>query len=183
MVSTDADLSDSILPGNPEDLMKSGKFNKDLEVIIGSTESEGLLQVLTLWLKWTKTLSNFDIEGPQLLFGVPNADAVTPADSEKVQKVLDFYNISADGSPTQGIEMFTDGSFAYGNYKTLNYLRKYGVKTYHYILTHQGQHSFSQIFGVDPIGVMHADDLIYLFKPTFSGDRSVSCKSVLSAAL
>ena len=43
----DADFTeDSFLPGNPKDLLNSGKFNSDVEIIIGSNREEGLLWML-----------------------------------------------------------------------------------------------------------------------------------------
>ena len=34
------------LPDNPEDLLKSGEFNTDVEVIIGTNSDEGLIELL-----------------------------------------------------------------------------------------------------------------------------------------
>ena len=39
-------ISDPFLPDNPEDLLKSGEFNTDIEVIIGTNSDEGLIGLL-----------------------------------------------------------------------------------------------------------------------------------------
>ena len=63
--------------------------------------------------------------------------------------------------------MFTDAGFLYGTIKTMFYLIKHNVRTYLYFLTYQGQFSYTQLYGIDPMGVCHADDLIYLWSPVF----------------
>ena len=65
--------------------------------------------------------------------------------------------------------MFTDAGFLYGTYKTIDYLIKHGVTVYQYILTYEGEYSFSEIYSVPPNGVCHADDLLYLWNPSFLG--------------
>ena len=48
---------------------------------------------------------------------------------------------------------------------------------YQYILTYQGEYSYTNIFGLPTIGVCHADDLIYIFDnitgPLNDADESV----------
>ena len=56
--------------------------------------------------------------------------------------------------------MFTDAQMVYGAHKTIKYLTQYGVKVYNYILSYEGPKSFTQLFGIDPEGVSHIDDLI-----------------------
>ena len=47
----------------------------------------------------------------------------------------------------------TDAGFLYGIHKTTNYLLKHNVKVYQAIFTYQGQHSYSQSFGLGKYGV------------------------------
>lgn len=49
----------------------------------------------------------------------------------------------------------------------MKYLLAQNVPTYSYILTFEGQHSFTELFGIEKQGVCHADDLLYLFAPVF----------------
>ena len=67
--------------------------------------------------------------------------------------------------------MFTDSGFLYGTFKTINYLIQHGVTVYQYILTYEGEHSFSEVYSVPPTGVCHADDLLYLWNPWLLGWR------------
>ena len=58
----------------------------------------------------------------------------------------------------------TDAEYFYGTFKTLDYFLKHGIKTFQYILTFVGTHSFSEVWGIPPMGVCHADDIRYLFQ-------------------
>jgi hypothetical protein len=68
--------------------------------------------------------------------------------------------------------LFTDSGFLYGTYKTINYLIEKGVTVYQYILSYEGEFSFSEIYGVPPNGVCHADDQLYLWNPWLLGPLS-----------
>ena len=39
-------ISEPFLPQNPEELLRSGQFNTDVEVIIGTNSDEGLILLL-----------------------------------------------------------------------------------------------------------------------------------------
>ena len=65
-------------------------------------------------------------------------------------------------------DMYTDSGFLYGTYRTIDYLVKHGSTVFQYILTYEGEFSFSQLYYVPKQGVCHADDLIYLWNPSFS---------------
>ena len=95
---------------------------------------------------------------------------------ENAYKVTEYYvgsteNINLDNK--QGLfDMFTDSGFLYGTYKTINYLMTKGVTVYQYILSYEGEFSFSEIYGVPPNGVCHADDQLYLWNPWLLGPLS-----------
>ena len=63
---------------------------------------------------------------------------------------------------------------------------KHGMTVYQYILTHQGKSSLIQFFGMDPMGVCHGDDLMYLFetmilKEPLTGDDVLVRDEMVSA--
>merc|ERR1711934_1246069 len=65
-------------------------------------------------------------------------------------------------------DMYTDSSMLFGVNRTAELLLSHGVMVWQYILTHQGQNSLTDLFGVSQkMGVCHADDLFYLFDPIF----------------
>ena len=45
-------------------------------------------------------------------------------------------------------DMMTDSEFLFGVHKAIGYLVDQGVTVYHYILTHKGQFSITQLNGV-----------------------------------
>ena len=173
----DQDLTpEPFLPGEAEELMATGNFNQDVEVIIGTNSDEGLLNIINLLVdptQWDEYRDNFDTETIPIMFNIPNQSDITGDDIEKAHELVEFYvgsmvNINEDHK--QGIfDLGTDSWFLYGTYKTIKYLLQYGVTVYQYVLTYRGKFSWSQLYGLDPPqGVCHADDLIYLWNPVSS---------------
>jgi len=163
------------LPGNPEDLLMSGDFLTDVEVVFGTTADEGLLYLLTALINPTELdlwRENWDTFGPAFLFNRATQEEITEQDVAKANAVVDFYiggieNMNADH--LEGItDMFTDASFLYGLHRTSELMLSQGMTVFQYMLTHQGRYSFTQLFGIpEPVGVCHADDLLYLWEPVF----------------
>ena len=160
------------LPLDAEELMASGQFNTNVQVIIGTNNEEAIpnfMSVLADPSKWIDYRNNFNnITGPRLLFHIANISDITTTDLERTNKVIEYYLGSADNinedHKHEMFQMLTDSGLL-GTHKTIKYLTQYGVKTYQYILSYEGAKSFIQLFGLNPEGVSHADDLIYLFDP------------------
>merc|ERR1712032_885449 len=65
-------------------------------------------------------------------------------------------------------DMYTDSAMLFGVNRTAELLLSHGVRVWQYILTHRGQNSITDLFGItEKLGVCHADDLYYLFDPIF----------------
>ena len=163
------------IPGEPKDLMSSGNFNRDVEVIIGTNADEGILFFFEFLLnpsQWDILKDNFDILGPSALFNIAMASHITQEDVKKAHQIIDFYVGGSDNinqEHTQGmLDMMTDAGFLHGTHKSIKYLLAQKITLYHYILTYEGEYSFTQLFGVDPAGVCHADDLQYQWEPIFN---------------
>ena len=131
--------SEPFLPGDPETLMASGDFHKDIEMIIGTNADEGLLNLISAILEpslWEDYRKNIDIIGPMSFFNIPDPKEITTKDVENVHRIIEQYvgsisNINEDHIP--GItDMYTDASFLYGTFKTLWYARMWEVKVYQY---------------------------------------------------
>ena len=158
----------------PEILLEKGFFNHEIEVIIGSNAEEGIFAMFDLIKdpsKWEYFRNNFDTLGPMKLFGIKVPHKITLEDVQKAHQVVKFYVGSVENLNQehldQIIEMFTDAYFQYSTYKMVQFLTKWNITTYQYLLTFRGQFSYSQLYGIEPMGVCHADDLIYLFDPVF----------------
>ena len=85
--------------------------------------------------------------------------------------MINFYlgSISNLG-PDRNQEFFdslTDDTFAHGIHKAKRDLVNNGNKVFQYLLSYEGEHSFSELYGIPPVGVCHGDDVQYLFSPNF----------------
>ena len=66
--------SDPFLPGNVQDLMESGQFDSEVEIIIGTNADDGMLFVLSDLLfpiLFEEFKENFNTSAPMALFDVP----------------------------------------------------------------------------------------------------------------
>ena len=161
---------DPFLTQDPKSLLENGEFPGDIEVIIGSTKDEGILSVMEQILvpsKWKTLQDNFNPKLVKNMLNIADNENATSDEIERALKVVEFYVGSIDNINQENLQsvtdMYTDATFLHGNYKTAEYFMKKGVKTYQYILTYVGEHSFSELFGIPVMGVGHADDLQYLF--------------------
>ena len=165
--------SESFLPGKPEQLLIDGQININ-EVLIGTNADEGLFSVYGFILNpnlWADFRENFDIIGPMELFNIANPSEITQKDIDNAHRIIEFY-VGSVGNINENhmrgiIDMFSDAYFVYGTFNCVKLLLNQSVKVYQYVLSFEGQYSFSETFGIDPMGVSHADDLLYLWDPVF----------------
>ena len=59
---------------------------------------------------------------------------------------------------------------------------KNGATVYQYILTYQGEYSYTNIFGLPTIGVCHGDDLIYIFNQLWLNDEDAFVRHLMTTA-
>ena len=137
------------LPQSPEQLLSSGNFNTNVDVMIGNTADEGivyLLSPLAGYETWEDFKNNFDVYGPRNLFNIANKSEISETDIEKTNQIIEFYlgsNVNINEEHQQELfDMFTDASMQYGNYKTTQYLLKNNVKTFKYILSYEGNNFY-----------------------------------------
>ena len=175
--------TDPYLPGKVEELLKSGQFNHNIQVIIGTNTEEGIMVVgpMTNGLtEWDEYREGFEIGGTRSLFGIANASEITNEDLEKMHTLVEFYVGSIENINEKHkygvIDMFTDSSFQYGTHQTINYLVEHNVTVYQYIFSYHGKYSTSLLFGGTPVGtgVSHGDDLIYLWISSAAGVNDIS---------
>ena len=82
------------LPGNPEELMSTGQFNTEIEVIVGHNSDEGLLFVVPEILDpsiWPMIQENFDTVIPMQMFNIANASDITDIDVANAHKLIEYY--------------------------------------------------------------------------------------------
>ena len=159
------------LPEFPEQLLESGQFNTDIDVIIGTNADEGLL-VCSNVIKhpdlWPAYQEHFEIGGTKTLFGIAEDSDITSEDTQNMKKLVEFYFGSINGinenHSQELIDIFTDSFFLFGTYKTIGYMQKHNMTVYEYFLSYDDNGN----------GVNHAEDLRYIFDPPF-GSRPDCC--------
>ena len=169
--------SDPFIPGDPEELLASGQFNTNVEVIIGTNSDEGILDLIEYLPKvlipgkWDKLREKFETDGPGYLFNIANKSEIMDDDMDKMNKIVEYYIGSIDNINEEHMQgmfnMFTDAGYLHGTYKTIKHLLKQNMTVYQYILTYEGLYSLTLMSGILPKGVCHADDCIYLWDPVF----------------
>lgn len=177
-VSDHGFVQDPYLPDDPEALFRLGKFDSEIDVMIGHTKDEGLYYLLDLEPrvlanpeKWSDLRENFDIYGPSYLFEIKGRE-ITANDIAKANQVVEFYIGSKENmneEHLQGIiDMFSDAGFFYDDFRMIEYFLQHGLNPHFYVLSYEGHHSYSEIYGVEPKGVSHADDLLYQWHNLFA---------------
>jgi len=162
------------LPGHPQDLLSSGQFNSEVDIIIGSNRNEGLLWMLGEIFDeslYQQVSDDWDVYGPMTIFNIANPEDRTMKDVERASAALQFYTgVGGSFSPEYFenlVDLFTDSFALYGVHQTMKAFVSKGMKVFHYILTYEGEYSLLNLYGLQTMGVCHADDLLYLFDPIF----------------
>lgn len=171
----DAELTDEVfLPGSPQDLLASGQFNSEVDVIIGSNKDEGLLWMINEIFDesvYGIMSADWDIYGPMRIFNIADPNDITQDQVEKARALLKFYTGGNGSYEPQYFEqldaMFTDAFPLFAVHQTMKAFLEQNMMVFHYILTYKGEFSILDTYGLPPMGVCHADDLIYLFDPVF----------------
>jgi len=166
--------NDPFFHDSPLNILKNGDFDKNIQIILGANQDEGLLDTVVLFFYpdlYDEMSSNWDHYGPLSVLGKTGLGDITDEDKEISRNILEFYTGSVENITLDNFQaltdMKTDATFWYGIEKTISLLAGHGVQVYQYIFSYRGQHSFLDSYGVPPglFGVCHADELFYLFDP------------------
>jgi len=138
---------DPFLPSDPKVLMRAGKYNDDVEILLGFNEEEGHM-VTSIFeafpLLYSAMAAGWPILGPFTLLNKHHTE-ILPIDNTMANTILMEYvgNVSAIKAENlqQITNMFTDSFFSYGISKFLDYyLPKAKKKTFQYIFSYK-EHS------------------------------------------
>ena len=134
-------------------MLQSGQFNTNVEVILGTCKDEGL--DIGAWTDpdfFEDLRNNWETLGVARLLGLTKMSDVTGEDVEKARKLLEFYVGGVENVTMANVQslvdMMTDSEFLFGVHKKIGYLVDQGITVYHYVLTHRGQFSITQLYGV-----------------------------------
>ena len=153
--------SSPFLPARPEELLQSGQFHTEVELIIGTNKHEGILYMIPHLLDasvYDQIRENWDTIGAAGLLGIVDLNELTAEDVAKSHQLLDFYIGGVENYNAENLygllDMHTDAGFLHGTYKTVKLMVQQGVSVHQYILTHIGQYSYTQLYGIqDPVGI------------------------------
>jgi carboxylesterase type B len=169
---------DSFLPGYPEQLMSSGEFNTNIDVMIGTNKADGSAYFFA-GNSWEEVKVTFLETAPYFLFGFRSPSLLSEQILNKTNMVLDYYLDSTDSIDNEDLnsilEMMTDAWFLHGTWETVKWMAEQNLTVYHYILTYEGQFDFASLIAGFKVGAGHADDLLYLwdFLPLNEDDKLV----------
>ena len=153
--------SSPFLPARPEELLQSGQFHTEVELIIGTNKHEGILYMIPHLLDaslYDQIRENWDTIGAAGLLGIVDLNELTAEDVAKSHQLLDFYIGGVENYNAEHLygllDMHTDAGFLHGAAKTVQLMMQQGVSVHQYILTHIGQYSYTQLYGIqDPVGI------------------------------
>ena len=146
MIVPDAQFTpDPFLPGDPEEIMLSGQFNTEIEVIIGHNRDESLITLLPYvvdpsLLEGLK--ENFDTIVTRFIFNIANESDITDNDRSNARQLLSYYtgSDSLDALNIKAlVDLYTDSWFAYGHHKTVDRLTFWGVPVFQYFFAYEGK--------------------------------------------
>ena len=96
------------LSEHPLDILKSGDFNTDVEIIMGTNNDEDiafLSPALTDPSMWQNYADTWDSAGARVLFGIADPKWVTEKDIANANRALEFYVGSKDGI-NEGLKLY-----------------------------------------------------------------------------
>ncbi|XP_023321978.1 liver carboxylesterase 1 isoform X2 [Eurytemora carolleeae] len=143
----DGNFSDSpFLPAEPKDLIKLGKYDRDVDVLLGFNRQEGLM-VTSLFkdypLLYTAMAASWPVLGPFSLLGRHHSE-ITERDKEIANEILSFYvgNVTDIGPDKLDniTDMYTDSFFSYGVHNFLHHhLKHTRGNTYQFVYSYEGE--------------------------------------------
>ena len=186
------------LPTSTRQGLKSGKYNTNVDMIIGSNKDDGLeftaqlyknVSLLNLYKdRWLDPEINF---GAQTLFVVDDFKNIDNFMKERVEKITKFYLGEIEYlnmvNITHFTKMYTDAWYFFAAYDFITkHLPNIGdddnIYQYHY--THQGEDALSvELNYGGPYGVGHCDETFLQFYPYMNQNISLNRTDSLQSAM
>jgi len=163
------------IPDTPTKLLERGEYNH-VDVIIGVTKDEGLLQMVNFVLDpnlYLYAALMWDNLGPMFLFGRTGSYDVLPHDKSMTTALTNHYLGSRFGINEKHFQnmtdMISDAYIWYGSHKHAEYAAANGDNVYQYQFNFKGPWGYLDSYGVDSelYGVAHSDELWYLWNIYF----------------
>jgi len=176
----DADYAEEpFLPMSPMEALRSGHYQTDVPIMVGSNEDDGL--ILTTALKTDPSLyllyrSLWSVIAPGILFHIP-VDESTLEASRKASELADFYLGGSSNIVPENFDiitdMFTDAFVTYAVECFIDYA-SLTQEVYHYRYVHMGQYGLNIDDGLPKFGVNHGDELYLQWDPVFGSHHELN---------
>ena len=174
--------SDPFFPVSVEEAWKTGQYNTEVELLIGTNREEGLL-VSQLFLLEPGLLVpiiniDWDIWGPLAILQKHYLE-ITPADSLLANTILETYTgVTADLVTMDHFDnvtnMLTDAYFQFGVHRLITSHLEHSTKPlYNYLNTHVNTIGQANWAGMALPGASHADELWLEFYPLIGQRRPI----------
>merc|ERR1719369_1058272 len=165
------------LQENPLDLVKSGHYNTEVDLMLGFNEDDGML-ISQFFLQapdlYKVLVDAWDFLGPFALLQKHHTE-ITDVDLEVATEIIDYYT-EGSGLESLGPEnfwnitnMFTESFFTFGNYLFLqHHLQHSRVNTFQYRFSYFGEYHRVGAPGLhhdNCPGVTHSDELYFMWNP------------------
>jgi len=167
------------MPMSPMDALKSGSYNQDVDVLIGTNLNDGL--ILTTPLYTTPSLyflyrHLWGVIAPGILFHLPVGDSNFDS-THKANQLADFYLGGTKNIVPENFDkitdMFTDAFVTYA----VECFAKHAQttqKVFHYKYVHQGQYGLNTDANLPKLGVNHADELYLMWEPIYDKEHPLN---------
>ena len=171
--------SNPFLPVSPMEALRTGAYNQNATVMIGSTKDDGIILTSVLVtdpILYAVYRSFWSLMAPGILFHRP-IDETSSEDSAKAVELADFYlggtaNIREENF-SNITQMFTDAFVTYAVECFVSRAQKTQT-VYQYLYEYNGEYGLTQDEGLPNLGVDHADELYLQWNPVFGKERPLN---------
>jgi len=161
--------SNPFMPIHPLEALKTGAYNK-VPFMSGTTKEEGAAVLMMMWDSLEQMEENWNTMGPSFL-GIGKSWNASDIDEETkmIAQIIKKYYTGDDFTQENKdslTAMFGDGLFHASDQKTVSLMSEGSSPVFNYLLTYKGSSSVASLFteSEEDFGVVHGDDLQYLFK-------------------
>ena len=167
------------LPMSPMEALRTGNYQTNIPVMIGTNEDDGL--ILTTPLQTDPSLyllyrNLWSVIAPGILFHIPVEESSLEA-SRKAGELADFYLGGSSNIVPENFDlitdMFTDAFVTYAAECFIEYAHLTQT-VYQYRYVHQGQFGINTDDGLPKFGINHGDELYLQWDPIFTNHHGLN---------
>ena len=171
--------AEPFMPMSPMEALRSGNYLKDVTVMVGTNEDDGLILTTPLVTDpsfYTLYRYLWSVIAPGILFHIPVTSSSFEA-SRKASELADFYIGGSSNIVPENFDiitdMFTDAFVTYPVECFARYAHR-NQNVYQYRYVHQGQYGLNPDADIPKLGVNHADELYLQWDPIYTNHHELN---------